>query len=392
MSQNPIIDSNTHSSTTQGLKPVLALSLASLEVQLDQELIRYRRTRNILRQPQPLSTESYSNNQPQKLPGMTATVGNPQPSVDEVNTNAISPEKPTLPIEDTPELNHLQMSSASAKTSNPSAPKSLSSSMVTTKIQAAESENILPTEDPPTHPDDYLESSEALLRSLKEKPPEPKKSSSGSDSLLSPLGIVSMLLLLLASLMLGYVVLNPKTWPQLNIGKFFHTSSLPSAQNSQEINSDQSVAVPEITPIPKYPNLAAREFPEVRDPNDVVALQPKVQSTPAIIPKPIATKPSLKPVPPLSAIPLVTPAPEIQKPTTLPVPNGEIKPSADGFYYLVVDNKGVGALATARQVVPDAYLSPNQKYIYLGALKTKDEVKLRLQQLQAKGIQARVQQ
>ncbi|MBD2627692.1 hypothetical protein [Trichormus variabilis] len=392
MSQNPIIDSGTQSSKTPGLKPALALSLASLEVQLDQELTRYRRTRNALRQPKQFSTESYSPNQSPHLKGMTATVGNTQPSVAEVNTNAISWEKPAE--EDTPDQNYLQMSSTpeSIKPPTPPAPKSLSSSsLVPTKIQAAESENILPTEDPPQHPDDYLESSEALLRSLKEKPPQPKKSSPASDSLLSPLGIGSMLLLLLASLMLGYVVLNPKTWP-LNKGKFTNNSSLPSAQNPQEINNAQPVAVPEITSIPKYPDLAAREFPKVRDPNDVVALKPKVQLTPTIIPKPITIQPSLKPVLPLTSVPLVTPIPEIQKPETLPTPNGEIKPSADGFYYVVIDNKGDGALAKARQVVSDAYLSPNQKYIYLGALKTKDEVKLRLQQLQAKGIQARIQQ
>ncbi|WP_071188438.1 hypothetical protein [Trichormus sp. NMC-1] len=392
MSQNPIIDSGSPSSKkTPGLKPALALSLASLEVQLDQELTRYRRTRNVLRQSKQFSTETYSTNPSPQLKAMTATVGNTQPSVAEINTSAISWEKPAE--EDTPELNHLLMSPLpeSPQTPIPPAPKSLSSSIVTTKIQAAESENILPTEeDPPQHPDDYLESSEALLRSLKEKPPQPKKSSPVSDSLLSPLGI--MLLLLLASLMLGYVVLNPKTWPQLNIGKFFNNSSLPPAQNPQEINNAQPVAVPEITSIPKYPDLAAREFPKVRDPNDVVALKPKVQSTPTIIPKPITIQPSLKPVPPLTSVPLVTPIPEIQKPETSIAANAEIKPSADGFYYVVIDNKGDGALAKAQQVVPDAYLSPNQKYIYLGALKTKDEVKQRLQQLQANGIQARVQQ
>jgi hypothetical protein len=45
MSQNPLVDSGEKSSKKTGLKPPLAAALASLEVQLDQELTRYRRTR-----------------------------------------------------------------------------------------------------------------------------------------------------------------------------------------------------------------------------------------------------------------------------------------------------------------------------------------------------------
>ena len=49
-------------------------------------------------------------------------------------------------------------------------------------------------------------------------------------------------------------------------------------------------------------------------------------------------------------------------------------------------------LAAVRKVVSDAYLSSNRKYIYVGGLKTKEEVKRRLQELADKGIQARVQE
>ena len=58
MNQNPLIDS----SQTPVLNPALTTALASLEVQLDQELTRYRRTRKNARQ-QPLSgVESYTIN------------------------------------------------------------------------------------------------------------------------------------------------------------------------------------------------------------------------------------------------------------------------------------------------------------------------------------------
>ncbi|MEA5549753.1 hypothetical protein VB713_01945 [Anabaena cylindrica UHCC 0172] len=397
MSQNPIIDSGTQPPNQSGLKPVLSTALASLEVQLDQELTRYRRTRSGFRPPKQVGVETYMSNQPQQN-GMTATLGKTQSAV-EVNTNPIPQESPSPGIDKQEEIDHFHLSSSqeSSKTETPADPKSISS-IVPTKVKASENQALLPSEDTSKQPDDYLESSEALLRSLTEEQPPTKKSSNSSDSLLSPLGIGSMLLLLLASLTLGYVVFNPKTLPQLNLSKLFNVTSSPNTVNPEITESNAPpIAVPEITPIPKYPNLAAREFPEVKDPNDVVGLKPKVQPTPTAIPQPIAVQTPKNPVipqtsvPPVPPVTPVTPTPQPQSTATSPTLNEEIKPSSDGFYYVVVDNQGKGALTAARQVVPDAYLSPNQKYIYLGALKTKEEVKLRLQQLKAKGIKASVQ-
>ncbi|AFZ57054.1 hypothetical protein H6G54_28115 [Anabaena cylindrica FACHB-243] len=394
MSQNPIIDSGTQPPNQSGLKPVLATALASLEVQLDQELTRYRRTRSGFRPPKQVGVETYMSNQPQQN-GTTATLEKTQSAV-EVNTNPIPQQSPSPEIDKQAEIDHLHLSSSqeSSKTETPADATSISS-IVPTKAKASEHQVLLPAEDTSKQPDDYLESSEALLRSLTEEQAPIKKSSNSSDSLLSPLGIGSMLLLLLASLTLGYVVFNPKTLPQLNLSKLFNVTSSSNTVNPEITESNTPpIAVPEITPIPKYPNLATREFPEVKDPNDVVGLKPKVQPTPTAIPQAIAVQTPKNPVIPQTSVPPVppvTPTPQPQSTATSPTLNEEIQPSSDGFYYVVVDNQGAGALTAARQVVPDAYLSPNQKYIYLGALKTKEEVKLRLQQLKAKGINASVQ-
>ncbi|MTJ46343.1 hypothetical protein [Dolichospermum flos-aquae] len=51
MNQNPLIDS-TKSPQTPGLNPTLTMALASLEIQLDQELTRYRRTRKNTKSPE----------------------------------------------------------------------------------------------------------------------------------------------------------------------------------------------------------------------------------------------------------------------------------------------------------------------------------------------------
>ncbi len=392
MSQNPIIDSGTQSSKMSGLKPELATALASLDVQLDQELIRYRRARKGFKQTKQFGVGSYTPNQHQQLNGMTEALGKFQPSLPEINTNAISLESPVLKTDNQDEISHSPVSSIqeSGKIQTPSDPSAKSiSSIVPTKAQAAENETIISTENPSEHPDDYLESSEALLRSLKEEEAEPKKLS-GSSDMISPVGIGSILLLLLASVTLGYVVFNPKTLPQLNLGKLFNGGSSTNIENTAITESNAlPIAQPEITPIPKRPNLAAREFPQVRDPNDVVGLKPKVRETPTEIPKTIAVSTPENPVVPVDSV-STAPTPKLTQ--TLSAVNAEIKPSADGFYYLITDNQSDNALAAAKQVVPDAYLSPNKKYIYLGALKTKEEVKLRLQQLKMKGVNASVQQ
>ncbi|MEH2178749.1 hypothetical protein [Nostoc sp.] len=453
MTQKPLNDSSTHqSSKTPGLKPVLAAALASLEVLLDQELARYRRTRTGLVSSNQSRVASYMNGQPQPLTAIPTTLGATQSSATEIKTNippasvpvnsemnsapataktdvppasvAVNPEMNPAPVTaKIEELNNLNVSSTSnaAKTETqlPPPPPNFSRSIVPAIVKNTKSENHLQPDDSPKHPDDYLESSEALLRSLTEEQPETKKPSNSSDSLLSPLGIGSMLLLLVASLTLGYVVFNPKSLPQWNLGKLFNGNSSPTPENTEEVGSNvQPQNQPPSTSIPKYPNLATEEFPEVRDANDVVGLKPKVQPTPAVVPNPVvpqnpanpqaalpdfntarkptnpialAPVPTLKSLPPLN-LPSTSPTKTLPKPIAISAkPDAEIKPGTDGFYHVVIDNKGA-AFASARQVIPDAYLSPNKELIYLGAFKTKEQVKQQMQLLQAKGIKARIQQ
>ncbi|WP_375502659.1 hypothetical protein [uncultured Nostoc sp.] len=446
MTQNSLNDSGTQSSKTPGLKPALAAALASLEVPLDQELARYRRTRTGLMASKQPRVATYMSSQSQPLTAIPTTSGTTQSSVTVIKPNvsptsvpvnlqgtsapatakievpttsslAVNPQKnPASAMAKTEELNNLNVPSisdyAKTQTQLPPPPPNFSSSIVPAIIKDTKSQNLLQPDDTPKHPDDYLESSEALLRSLTEEQLETKKPNNSSDSLLSPMGIGSMLLLLLASLTLGYVVFNPKSLPEWNLGKLFNGNSSPAPENTQEVGSNvQPQIQPPSTSIPKYPNLAAQEFPEVRDPNDVVGLKPKVQPTLAVVPNPVVPqKPAnpqsalpdpntaLKPTNPiaLAPVPTVQPLPPLNLPPTStaktsPKPDAEIKPATDGFYHVVIDNKDA-ALASARQVIPDAYLSPNKELVYLGAFKTKKQVEQHLKLLQAKGIKARVQQ
>lgn len=428
MSQNPLIDTGTQSSKTPGLKPALGAALASLEVQLDQELTRYRRTRTGLRTANQPRGGNYINIQPQQLTQTRVTAVKTPPSIAE-NRITAAPEKNSAPTtdkseeQDKPQVLFLP-ASTKIQTPPPPPPPPLpksTSSIVPTVAKTPQPENILQPDNAPKEPDDYLESSEALLRSLAAEQPEIKKPSNPtSDSLLSPLGIGSILLLLVASLTLGYVVFNPKNLPHLNLANLFNSSSSPTKDNTEGVTSNpQPTDEAELTSIPKYPNLAANEFPVVRDPNDVVGLKPKIQPTPRATPKsltvpqpsyPMTVQPlaplnpstvqplpplnptTVQPLAPLNPVPNATAEPLARATANPPQVNSEIKPAADGFYHVVIDNQGDRALAAARQVVPDAYLSPNQKFIYLGALKTPEQVERRLQQLQAQGIKARLQQ
>ncbi|MCM0593343.1 MAG: hypothetical protein ACSI46_09115 [Gloeotrichia echinulata DVL01] len=419
MSQNPLIESGAQSSKTSGLKPPLAAALASLEVQLDQELARYRRTRNSARTLNQSRLGNQISSPSPPLTAITTTSEKTQPLAPEITTNAPPVSPPHTPQgEPAPATvkaeawDNLELSSPSTNTETPASSPDPTSSIVPAEIKVTKTDNSSPSDDSPKQPEDYLESSEALLRSLTDEPPSTSQPSNSHDSLLSPLGVGSMLLLLVASLSLGYFMFNPKILSQLNIAKLFNSNSSTPANNTDKPQNNLSPQPQqELTPIPKYPNLAAKEFPEVRNPNDVVGLKPKVQPSPTALPNPAAIEPplnlnTLKPVPKIPPVaPQIPPVASLNVPATPTTsdaqkapepaqsqPNAQIKPAGDGLYHIVVDNQGDRAFSSARQIIPDAYLSLDNKLIYLGAFKTKQEALQQIQQLQAKGIKARIQQ
>ncbi|MGH8002766.1 MAG: hypothetical protein ACREPR_25875 [Brasilonema sp.] len=465
MSQNPLFE-GVQSSKTTGLKSPLTAALASLEVQLDQELARYRRTRTgyrALNQPRvSISTssqlqhftvtsttgsktqfpaqdnleESFHNidlatlkthspstlDQEESL--LPETEINPPKSLEQTQ-NQVSASATTLDTLLPPQISqpytsvssntqHLQSHIDSNIDSTPSnsaeaqttpAPSAM---IVHTQIKEqsqSQSVNIAESEDHTSkQPNDYLESSEALLRSFTEEEPKTHKPTNSDNSLLSPLGIGSMLLLLLGSLTLGYVVFNHKSLPQFSLDGLFQQNAPTTAENTaddtvESNNNVKTVAQPTLTPIPKNPNLATDEFPEVKNPNDVVGLKPQSKPTPTALTNPSTaqnptnpvTTPNVQPTLGLDSTPSSEATTSQESSNTQQKLDTEIKPSADGFYHVVIHNQSDRAFASARKVVPDAYLSADGKIIYLGALKSKEQAKTLLQELQAKGVNARIE-
>ncbi|NJR15902.1 MAG: hypothetical protein HC785_09400 [Calothrix sp. CSU_2_0] len=417
MSQNPLMHSSNQFSRTPNLKPALSAALASLEVQLDRELARYRRYRGISRtssQPQPAnftssqlqySIPTHTNNQ-DNIPEATtqSVVGaeRQETPVSQIDNSNLPPTYVTeIPTPPPPPPSQTPKVAANGVTATEAT--QTASIVPTAKAKTASESNNSNFGVPPTsEPDDYLESSEALLRSLTEEAPkEQKRPKANNHSLLSPLGIGSILLLLTASLILAYAVINPKGLPFRFDGLFKRNN--PASENSVKggENGQTSTGNVGVAPVPKYPNLAREEFPEVKNPNDVVGLKPKSNSTPIATNPPAIQNQIPQPQIPIQQLPqqtvLVAPTATINSPLPSPIPTpavpiSEIKPSADGFYHLVIDNSDANALANARKVVPDAYISDDKKLILLGAMKDKNGVQQLLNEVKAKGINARIRQ
>ena len=429
MSENPLYYSGNNSvnktSKPSNLKPSLSAALASLEVQLDEELARYRSTRIAHRTPIDISlgsliaakpqaqnalTVANSQNQ-QSLTGEQAAAYIRQQQVNNSQGNLKMPPPPPPISEKSPGVvDNQQRSSESKQIPSPpeqtvpaqsktTSPQNQSSIVKADINQNPQHEDLsAPKNDTTKQPDDYLESSEALLRSLAEEQPPTIEQKKNNDSLLSPLSIGSMLLLLLASISFGYIIYDLKNSPSSTFGGLFkRNQEVQVSENTEDVSNVQPA--PELTPIPKSPNLASDALPDINSIDDVAGATPKAQPTqvakPAnrvaiATPTQRATTIVEQMSPPVAANVPTTPVAQAEASPT-PQNLDEIKPSNGGFYNVIVDNTG-DTLTKVKKVIPDAYLSPEGKYIYLGAFKSKERVKKHLELLKENEITARVEE
>ncbi|HBL10923.1 MAG TPA: hypothetical protein DD379_05865 [Cyanobacteria bacterium UBA11162] len=445
MSQNTSIESSTHSQFQPSLNPTLQAALGSLDVQLEDELARYRRQRigRPVRSPRGLvrsqtrkpieliSTDRITNALPSSV--ATAALLNQTPKAELTQKEAIA---------HTPQLNGISQTHRTTPSVNdesvteqPNSPQNSENSgdLVHSPVQ--------------TPPDDYLESSEQLLRSLAEqeagKKTQTKTQKKFSDRILTPLGVGSILLLLVSSASLTYILTNPSLRTSLGLGGWFGTKT-PTAQNpTQTTPAPNNFVNP--SPIIQGPNLASDEFSEVGL-NTLAHLEtsPNPTSTTTSPVSPVPTLPNSEvtqsvppPVTPLPAVPgrvpdlpaaILSPPQQQggQAPTGSPVPSpsksATTKPNTEaakqqssstpntpspsqspkaspsptqattpGAYYLVVaDYTGEPSLEQVKTIVPDAYVEqfPDGVRIQIGAFKLESEAKQLVEQLQQQGISA----
>ncbi len=440
MSENPLYYSGLQTSKTSNLKPAISAALASLEVQLDEELSRYRRTRIAHRTPIQKSLGSLiaaksptqnaiaaaSIQSQQSLTGKEAAayIRQQQASIsgNEIKTPPLPPPAPeTFPKvtsnKETSEIPLPQNPSGQEQVPFPETttnaqeqvpfPETITNAQNQSSIVKADikrntpPENISPPPDSSkSQPDDYLESSEALLRSLQEEQqPQTKKPKNNNDSLLSPLSIGSMLLLLVSSITFGYIIFNLDDLPTLSLGGLFkREQEIGSSGNTQtvsDVNANDKKLAP---PVSRNPNLSNDALPTINSIDDIAGATPRAKPTTIATPSPVTNPAPVErttTVEQMSPPVANTPAPESpvsETPAaTTPQNLDEIEPTNGGFYNVIVDNTG-NTLAEVKKVIPDAYLSPEGKYVYLGAFKSKTRLKNHLELLKEKGITARVEE
>lgn len=449
MSQLSSVESPTKIAPTSALKPALKAVLASLEVNLDAELARYRRQKRA-EQADPFSVpatqKSWSGID---LPSLESPAANSE------QTQTQSHSRHSAPLEadwaepmpqEPPGLsqNPRDLALASSVEAKLESPQDISSE-----------EPSLESEPDAGEPDDYLESSEELLKSLDRDgaevaPESTQKNPPFLSSLLTPLGVGSMLLFLAASATLIYVLVNPNGLGLIGRGRLLSGKSTDSETESNE-DAKTAEATSEATSVPRSPNLAQKEFAPL-DLDTLGSMEPKTNSSIALPEQPrgqvapttaaananstassglekidsvllpesvqkknspttatttapttatttapttatttaptTATTTEPKTKPPADGASL--PAPETIPPPEVPVyvePLGEYLPD---FYYIVMEYKNDNSLRQARAWIPDAYVRefPIGVRIQLAALENDVSAKETLEELKQVGLPA----
>jgi hypothetical protein len=356
--------------------PALQAALNSLDVDLEQEILRYRRRQKVQKASDRGLLAITSS-----LPATSIGIGTATP-------NRLNPEfSPSMAV------------AGSLKPSVNSAPKS-AGRLSTTESTAAP-------------PNDYLASSEQLLRSLEE---EPRSLSQGKGvNWLNPLGLAALVVLLLSGVALSYV-LYPNLWTDLVGGKSetpnastsstasSSASGTPTSNKNQPANSDRAVSAPNLAANSDFEDLNLQNLSTVKT---TPSIDPKTN------PKPISRAlPQNNPaanrgggnrnpqklvstlLPPQQSSPNRQPTAAIEperSPSGLPrlgrpAPNGRI------YYYVVTNYTNNRSLVQGRGIARDAFIVPasSGKKVQIATFVRKADADLLVRKLKNRRIPAQV--
>ncbi len=401
MSKRSSVESPNHQSSSTPIKPGLQSALGCLDVSLEAELTTYRRHRR----------------RAEQWVSPSVRTGKQTAATEQQLVQNQSPEA----AQETQQPLSLPLSLAGSQGDAP---------LATTKLGRELSSRS-------EAPNNYLESSEKLIESLDEEKAEPAVERSLAASLLTPLGLSSMLLFLLSCTALGYAVMHPSSLAKMaGLNRLLdRTTPSPSDNRATTATSDTSTKE-----LPKAPNLASKEFVEldlstlsnvkptaspIASPSPKASIPPNPAAPPApaaavpiptedgnpargseqglnnlstaLLPspspsaaQPVPTLPTLPPTP-TRAQPTATSPATVASATAAPAtaaPVGRPTRASDGFYYVVTDYTGEKTLAQARTAVPDAYVRNFSKgvKIQLGALNDAASAERLAKELQAKGV------
>ncbi|MCY6494472.1 MULTISPECIES: hypothetical protein [Leptolyngbya] len=355
-------------------------ALGCLDLRLEDELTRYRRQRAGLS----VSPIVLRPKQPAKKPLDLMSFGSTPPT-----------ETPTLT--EPPKAISFDLGVAAMHelaTEEGDASESADSAMIPYAAETAGESLYDIAAEASTPPDDYLESSEHLLKSLKREEAKVEVERGFLQSLSTPFGIGSMLTLLVSSAMLGYVIMNPA----IVSGLWQNLSTQEVAETTSESNSSESpTGLTE-----NSPRLDRDEFSELGldslstlrtkpTPIPTVAASPTPTPTPGAPAALVAPTPSTSPSPTAAAQSAVSAGSSVLLPSvSVSKSPATTAPENNAYQYKVeAPFTGDQSLAAARQVVPDAFVRPDGK-IQLAAFGDQAEAQRKAQELKNLGLAAEV--
>lgn len=298
-------------------------------------------------------------------------------------------------------------------------------------------------------PDSYLESSEALLRSLDELEDDPSQHPDRSDAesssnrwfgLMTPLGIGSLMLLVLSTATVGYIAVNPailgfgnrETAPSddaIAVGDADNSSRsgistnlassefdeldlnslsvIPRQSQSSEIDGlpNPEDGISDTTTDSENLQASTSTAPETSaqvGPSQVQALAPQrfaapttphQTATPTPTPSPTVEPQTATPSPANTAPPPVAP-PSTTTNTSEPSSAAATDQPQEGFVYVVAPFTGDRSLSQAQQAVSGAYVRnfPQGAQVQFGAFSTPERAQSLVEELNNQGIPAEVYQ
>ncbi|MCZ2200374.1 hypothetical protein [Cylindrospermopsis raciborskii] len=396
MSQNTRINSHNPFPKTSRLNPILATALKNLEVRLEEELVRYRRTRYIARP---------------------------------VDNNYITSDSVELKIASGGEEGDpFSLDSTLGYSEYVSAPSS-DGSYADTTTSFPPGKEIFDSQS--LQEESAFQSAPEKLNKKNFNKNNKKKSNRSKGGLLSPLGVFSIFLMLLTSLGFGYVLFNFRSLSKLSLSKFNPFNSNPEVSTSNTsrntksppVNNQSSVGSQSLSSGTQIPSLSQSksgnngQLPSPSQPNSPVNQVSGTKTPPKSTNLPVSLQSTRQNTSSRSGLGVSSGNPSnpstssnnqfasisggrIKRQIQQEVPRRKLQLGEGSnvaaqtvnnpYYYLITDNESDTILSAAKEIVPDAYLSPNQKYIYLGAFLTPEEAKQRLQELEARGIKARL--
>ncbi len=419
------------------LHPMLQKALDNLDVQLEDELTRYRQHR--YRQSGEKTRVQDLDNAPHRNPELRQVPIAPPPLDYAPNYAPDSAESYPLDLDiwETEAGNHPAQTNQS-------------------HLSNFDARRVVREMREPELAHDYFASSEELLKSFPHaEVTTTKRQPSLLDTLLTPLGVGSMLLLLLSSISLGYVIMHPASLglmaalggdrnndptpaplpnsdqsisPNLASDEFVDVnlntlSQLPRSDRPSTVVTVPQTATPALSPSSSRstapsattepsattdaPRLSAAitqpPIQTVTIPSQPVirqsesALPPAQVRAPApayVPPAPAYVPPAPKPAyvaPPQPAATAPQPAPALAD--APPVPIAQAPPSANR-YYVVTDYTGDPSLSQARQAIGDAYVRNfnDGAKVQMGSFEDSASAEQMAQQLQQQGVPAKVYQ